>query len=96
MRSPRRPQESPLEARVVRGHCLATAEITYRMPDHPRLLQTFVWQQFDIAPDYPGLRRFLTFWQAHLDGALHSVRVAHTKPNRQTDIRVAKSVFRLH
>ena len=80
----------------MKGYCLATAEITYRMPDHPDLLQTFVWQQFDIAPEFPGLRKFLTFWRTHLDGALHSVRIAHTKPAKQKGIRVANSVFRLH
>ena len=28
------------------GYRLATAEITYRMPDHPAILQTFVWQHY--------------------------------------------------
>src|SRR5678816_4297031 len=32
---------------------LVTAEITYRLPDHPHLLQIFVWQNYDTAPDYP-------------------------------------------
>lgn len=80
----------------MKGYCLATAEITYRMPDYPGLLQTFVWQQFDIAPNYPGLRQFLAFWQTHLDGTIHSVRVAHATPKRQRNVRVAKSVMRLH
>ncbi|MBY0421341.1 MAG: usg protein, partial [Parvularculaceae bacterium] len=32
------------------------------MPDHPGLLQTYVWQDYDISPDYPVLKRFLDFW----------------------------------
>ncbi|HTW29581.1 MAG TPA: usg protein [Acetobacteraceae bacterium] len=55
---------------------LTTAEILYHLPDHPRLLQSYVWQDFDLAPRFPELRRFLDFWTRELDGKLHSVRVA--------------------
>ncbi|HEX9768976.1 MAG TPA: Usg family protein [Kiloniellales bacterium] len=57
-------------------HRLTTAEIIYYMPDHPALLQSYLWQDYDTAPHYPVLRRFLEFWQRELDGKLHSVRVA--------------------
>ena len=49
------------------------------MPDHPKLLQQFVWQDYDLAPNYPVLRRFLRFWEKNLDGRLHSVRVAGSR-----------------
>ena len=45
------------------GYRLATAEITYHMPDFPALLQTFVWQHYDLAPHFPRLRKFLDFWR---------------------------------
>jgi uncharacterized protein Usg len=60
----------------LRGYRLATAEILYRMPDHPGLLQTYIWQDYDIAPRYPVLSRFLAFWMRELEGPLCSVRVA--------------------
>lgn len=56
-------------------HRLTTAEILYHLPDHPALLQSYVWQDYDTAPHFPVLRRFLLFWQAELDGRLHSVRI---------------------
>jgi len=59
----------------LRGYRLSTVEIVYHMPDHPSLLQTFIWQYMDLAPDYPELHKFLDFWRQNLDGALHSVRV---------------------
>lgn len=59
---------------------LTTAEILYRLPDHPGLLQTFIWQDYDLAPQFPELRRFLAFWRRELDGPLHSVRVAAADP----------------
>ena len=60
----------------LRGYRLATAEILYHLPDHPGLLQTFVWQHYDIEPDYPELHKFLDFWSRNIDGKLHSVTVA--------------------
>ena len=59
----------------LKGYRLSTVEIVYHMPDHPSLLQTFIWQYMDLAPDYPELNKFLDFWRKNLDGALHSVRV---------------------
>ncbi|MEZ5917423.1 MAG: aspartate-semialdehyde dehydrogenase [Parvularculaceae bacterium] len=49
------------------GYRLATAEILYHMPDHPNLLQSYVWQDYDIAPQYPVLNRFLEFWTRELE-----------------------------
>lgn len=54
---------------------LTTAEILYHMPDHPGLLQSYIWQELDLAPKFPVLRKFLAFWKHNLDGRLHSVRV---------------------
>ena len=67
---------SELSAQM-RGYGLTTAEILYHMPDHPGLLQTFLWQTWDLAPRFPELHRFLHFWTRELDGTLHSVRFAH-------------------
>jgi uncharacterized protein Usg len=66
---------------------LTTAEILYHMPDHPGLLQTYIWQEFDLAPAYPSLRKFLDFWNRELDGKLHSVRVGTAGVLRAADWR---------
>ncbi|GAA0555641.1 usg protein [Rhizomicrobium electricum] len=58
------------------GYRLTTAEILYHMPDHPSVLQSFIWQDLDLVPGFPMLNRFLQFWQTSIDGRLHSVRVA--------------------
>src|SRR5262245_51345832 len=58
------------------GWRLATAEVLYYMPDHPSLLQSFVWQTLDLAPDYPRIHRFLGFWKREIDAVIHSVRLA--------------------
>ena len=61
--------------RPPRDHRLTTAEILYHLPDHPRLLQSYIWQDFDMAPRFPVLHKFLDFWEENLDGKLHSVRI---------------------
>ena len=89
------PDRLPLELQL-RGYSLATAEIIYRLPDHPALLQSFIWQKFDLAPDFPELRKFLEFWSTNIEGKLHSVNVkqsSRTAPNR---IRHVKHELTLH
>ena len=69
----------------LRDYRLTTAEILYHLPDHPGLLQTYVWQQLDLAPRFPELRRFLDFWSREIEGRLHSIRVAsgaHLNPGK--------------
>lgn len=64
---------------LLKGYGLTTAEILYHMPDHPHVLQTFVWQDYDIAPKFPVLGRFVDYWREKLDGALHSIRYTHKR-----------------
>jgi uncharacterized protein Usg len=80
----------------LKGYRLATAEIIYHMPDHPQLLQSFIWQQYDIAPDFPVLHRFLEFWRKNLDGAIHTVRVASCDLIKPAEVRVMSGMLRLH
>lgn len=47
--------------RQVEGFSLTTAEILYRLPDHPKLLQSYIWQDYDLAPRFPKLIDFLDF-----------------------------------
>ncbi len=78
------------------GYGLTTASILYGMPDHPSVLQTFVWQAYDLAPRFPALIRFLEFWHRELDGPLHSVSVAHKPLVKPAEIRMARHQFGLH
>jgi uncharacterized protein Usg len=87
---------SPEFRRQLEGYGLTTAEILYRRPDAPVLLQTFVWQEYDLFPQFPSLRKFLDFWQRKLDGPLHSVRVAHSRLIRPAEMRLLDGEFRLN
>jgi uncharacterized protein Usg len=80
----------------LQGYGLATANILYRMPDHPAMLQTFIWQHYDLAPHFPELQRFLEFWQRELDGPLHSVIVAHKRLISAAECRLVTEEYRVH
>jgi uncharacterized protein Usg len=82
--------------RQLRGYSLATASILYRMPDHPAILQSYIWQEYDIAPRFPELRRFLDFWTRTLNGPLHSVTVAHAVLFKPAEIQFSKGEWQLH
>lgn len=77
------------------GYGLTTANILYRLPDHRSLLQTYVWQAYDLAPMFPELRRFLDFWTKQLDGPLHSVTVAHRRLISEREVRTITTELRL-
>ena len=70
----------------LKDYRLTTAEILYHLPDHPKLLQAFLWQEYDLAPEFPELRRFLSFWEREIEGKLHSVRVGSRKLITPSDL----------
>jgi uncharacterized protein Usg len=78
------------------GYGLTTAQILYRMPDHPSLLQTYVWQNYDLFPKFPALQDFLSFGQQKLEGPLFSVTVAHSKLVKPAELHAVDGYFRLH
>jgi len=82
--------------RQLQGFSLTTAEILYRLPDHQSLLQTYVWQDYDLAPEFPELKKFLKFWRSSLDGPLCSVRVAHVGLIQPAEIRAVREQMVLH
>lgn len=82
--------------RQLDGYGLTTATILYRLPDHPRLLQTYIWQEYDLAPKFPTLLNFLDFWKRELEGPVHSVTVAHSRLIKPADFRAVDGVFTLH
>ena len=61
------------------GFGLTTAQIFYRVPDHLMLLQEFIWQRYDLFPEFPALGKFLAFWEEKIEGPIHSVTVAHAR-----------------
>lgn len=82
--------------RQLQGWSLTTAEIMYRMPDYRSVLQTYIWQDYDLAPKFPRLIQFLDFWSHNLEGPLASVRVAHAGIVAPVELRHVGSEWRLN
>jgi len=70
-------RSDPDFARQLAGYGLSTVQVHYYLPDHPSLIQQFLLQQYDLAPAFPELDRFLDYWRREIEAVLHSVRVAH-------------------
>jgi uncharacterized protein Usg len=81
---------------LLHGYSLTTAEILYHLPDHPRLLQSYIWQDYDLHPRFPKLTGFLQFWKARLDGKLYKVTVAHRELLAPAEVRLIGSEFKVH
>ena len=80
----------------IKGFSLTTAEILYRLPDHPALLQSYVWQDYDQHPRFPKLLSFLDYWKKNLEGKLFKVRVAHCGLIQPAELKLLAADYRLN
>ena len=89
--------QSPSETELMlRGYGLTTAEIFYRIPDYRNVLNSFVWQEYDLAPDHPKLFEFIEFWHDEIEGPLHSLRFTHRKLISPGEWRNVTGEFHYH
>lgn len=80
----------------LKGFSLTTAEILYRMPDYPSLLQSYIWQDYDIHPQFPKLKGFLEFWAKNIEGKLFRVRVAHRGLIKPAELKLLDAQYGLN
>jgi uncharacterized protein Usg len=83
-------------AAQLEGYSLTTAEILYRLPDHPSLLQSYIWQEYDVSPRFPRLKEFLDFWSAKIEGKLFKVTVAHRQLIKPAELRFVNAELKWH
>lgn len=83
-------------SRQLQGYSLTTAEILYRLPDHPALLQSYIWQEYDLHPRFPRLKAFLDFWSSRLEGKLYRVTVAHALLVGPSELKMVGAEIKLH
>ena len=83
-------------ARQLGGERLTTAEVLYYMPDHPALLQRFLWQTLDLAPGFPRIHKFLDFWRTEIDAVIHSVTVSAAGIVAPARLDIAREIGVIH
>lgn len=52
------------------GFELVTTKVLYRMPDHPSVLNTFIWRTHDQPPALLRVRAFIDHWQAEIEAQI--------------------------
>jgi uncharacterized protein Usg len=57
------------------GPQMTSVEILYQTPGRPHLIQSFLWQDYDVAPEFPRLKRFLRFWAERFGVTVHSIHL---------------------
>ena len=82
--------------RLIKPYCLTTAEILYRLPDFPHLLQSFIWQTMDLAPRFPSIAKFLRHWEDNIEADIFSVKVACKALTRPAEFRRVDQMWTLH
>lgn len=58
---------------------IITIDILYWMPDHPHILQQFVWQTEDQIPEYLRAKKFLNYWKNNIDAKIHQICIAQNE-----------------
>jgi uncharacterized protein Usg len=86
----------PELARQFRGQRLTTAEVIYYLPDHPALLQRFLWQTLDLPPEFPRVYEFLDFWRREIDAVIHSVTCSAVGLVMPARLSVGRDIGLLH
>ncbi len=80
----------------MKNYRLTTAEILYHLPDHPDILQTFIWQEYDLSPNFPELHKFLDFWAHNIEGRMHSVTISHVQLIKTSEFKYIPHSLSLH
>ena len=83
-------------ANQLRGYSLTTAEILYHMPDHPALIQSYIWQDYDVHPRLA--RHFNSFAREQAALLLESIddwlaRHQMRTRNAQRPIRLGMGIY---
>ena len=82
--------------RQLKGERLTTAEVIYYLPDHPALLQRFLWQTLDLPPEFPRVHEFLLYWRREIEAVIHSVTCSAAGLIAPARLNVGNDIGLLH
>jgi uncharacterized protein Usg len=71
----------------LRGECILFTCVTYHLPNHPLLLQTFHFQFDDVAPYYQRLKRYIEHWDTKIEADIRAIDIALTQGKNPMDLR---------
>ena len=45
------------------------------MPDYQHILQEFIWQTYDVKPEYPRVHKFLNYWHDNIEAVIEEIKI---------------------
>lgn len=81
---------------LTRHFGIATAEVLFFLPDHPHILQTFLWQTEDLFPEFPRICKFTEYWLEHIPARIHTVTVTHSLLIKKKELKVVRDMVYLN
>ncbi len=87
--------EMERQAHILNFPHLVTMEVIYHMPDHPDILQSFLWQNEDIVPDYPKAKTFVEHWIENIEAKINRILLGHKQDTLPPEYLFADYEFNL-
>jgi uncharacterized protein Usg len=60
---------------LIRSTKPVIVDIFYYRPDHPLLIQEFVWGFDDVPPELVRVHQFLNYWKNNIDAVIKEILV---------------------
>lgn len=65
------------------------------MPDYLSVLQEFIWQTLDIAPDYPRISKFLEYWELNIEAPIYKVTIINSENYSTSPIKTVNKQYKI-
>ena len=73
---------------MFRKPSLITLDIFYYMPDHTSILNEFVWQTEDFAPEYQRIHKFLLYWQKNIEAVIQEILICDSTDRKWRNLDI--------
>ena len=74
---------------------IATIQIYYYLPDYLSILQEFVWQTEDLAPEFPRIHKFLWHWKNNIHAPIETINLSYADPFGKTKYINCNQIFKI-
>jgi uncharacterized protein Usg len=58
------------------------------MPDHTSILNEFVWQTEDFAPEYQRIHKFLLYWQKNIEAVIQEILICDSTDRKWRNLDI--------
>lgn len=70
-------------------------QVIYFMPQHPLLLQEFLWGYNDCIPNLDRTHKFLIYWKNNIDAVINSITISVAN-EKTTSVRTIDELLKLN